>query len=161
MRLISQWALKFSIWGEWIGVLGVMVMVITTCADILGAKLFNLPLAGSIEIVSMVQVAALVFAVSSTQRYRGHISVDMFVEKFPPPIRSAVKVLVSLLGLLLFLLLFYEGILLGNFYLGTGEATATIQLPLYPFAYSFSIAMIPIVMMLLVDLSQAIKEVIR
>ncbi|MFH0994730.1 MAG: TRAP transporter small permease [Pseudomonadota bacterium] len=160
MRFIYQWALKLSTWGEWIGVFGVMVMVITTCADILGAKLFNLPLVGSIEIVSLVQVAALVFAVASTQRYRGHISVDMFVEKFPSRMRSVTKVLVSLLGLLLFSLLVYEGILLGNFYHASGEATATVQMPLYPFAYAFSIAMIPISMMMLVDCSEAIKEVI-
>lgn len=160
MRFINQWAQKLSIWGEWIGVFGIMVMVITTCTDILGAKLFNLPVAGATEIVSLVQMATLVFAVASTQRYRGHICVDMFVDKMPSRIRAATKVLVSLLGLLLFILLVYEGICLGNFYFSSGEATATVQIPLYPFAYAFSIAMIPIAMMMSVDLFKAIKEVI-
>jgi len=160
MRFINQWALKLSIWGEWIGVIGIMLMVIITCADVLGAKLFNLPVAGSTEIVSLVQLATLVFAVAATQRYRGHISVDMFVGKMHPRMRSVTKALVSLLGLLLFLLLVYEGFLLGNFYLSSGEATATVQMPLYPFAYAFSIAMIPCAMMMLFDVSEAIKEVI-
>ncbi len=159
MRLINQWALKLSIWGEWIGTFGIIVMVITTCADILGAKLFNWPVSGSTEIVSLVQLATLVFAVASTQRYRGHISVEMFVDKMPSRVRAATKVLISLLGVLLFLLLFYEGIHLGNFYFSSGEKTATAQIPLYPFAYAFSIAMIPIAMMMSVDFSEAIKEV--
>jgi hypothetical protein len=33
-------------------------------------------------------------------------------------------------------------------------------MPLYPFAYVFSIAMIPCAMMMLFDVSEAIKEVI-
>jgi TRAP-type C4-dicarboxylate transport system permease small subunit len=160
MRLINQWALKLSTWGEWIGTFGIMVMVITTCADILGAKLLNKPVAGSTEIVSLVQLATLVFAVASTQRYRGHISVEMFVDKMPSRVRAATKVLISMLGLLLFLLLIYEGIHLGNFYFSSGEATATAQIPLFPFAYAFTIAMVPIAMMMSVDLSEAIKEVI-
>jgi TRAP-type C4-dicarboxylate transport system permease small subunit len=158
MRIISEWANRLSQWGEWVGVLGITIMVVITCADVVGAKLFILPVPGCTEIVSLVQVASIVFAVAATQRRGGHISVEMFVDTLPQRFRALIKAFTSLLGLVLFILLIYEGIGLGNEYLEAGEVTATVQVPFYPFAYAFSIALIPIAMMMLVDLIGALKE---
>jgi TRAP-type C4-dicarboxylate transport system permease small subunit len=158
--MIDQWAKRLSIWGEWIGVVAIIIMVAITCIDVVGAKLFLLPVPGAIEIVSLIQVAAIVFAVAATQREGGHISVEMFVDKLPRRIRAVVKMLTSLLGLILFILLIYEGIGLGNEYLDAGEVTATVKIPFYPFAYAFSIALLPVAMMMLVDFLRAAKEVI-
>lgn len=160
MHVIRQWAGRLSIWGEWVGVAGIMVMLVVTCADVLGAKLLLLPVPGSIEIVSLFQVATIVFAVASTQRYGGHISVEMFVDRMRPRSRALIKALTSLMGLVLFVLLIYEGVNLGNGYLESGEVSATIQMPFYPFAYAFSIALIPVAMMMLADLVDAIKEAV-
>lgn len=160
MRTISQWADRLSDWGEWVGVVGIIVMVGITCVDVVGAKLFKYPVPGCIEIVSLAQVATIVFAVAATQKRGGHISVEMFVSSFPPRIRSLVAMLISFLGLVLFVLLIYEGIGLGNEYLDAGEVTATAQIPIYPFAYAFSVALLPIAMMMLVDVVNRIKEVL-
>ncbi len=156
--MIDRWVKRLSVWGEWVGVAGITVMIAVTCIDVVGAKLFLLPVPGAIEIVSLVQVAAIVFAVAATQREGGHISVEMFVAKFPPRLRAGVKALTSLLGLILFVLLIYEGIGLGNEYLEAGEVTATVKIPFYPFAYVFSIALLPVAMMMLIDFIRATKE---
>lgn len=158
MQLIRDWANRLSGWSEWAGVIGVIIMVLVTCVDVIGAKLFLLPVPGYIEVVSLVQVVTIAFAVAVTQRHGGHISVEMFVTSFPPRIRAMVKALVSLLGLIIFVLLVYGGIGLGNEYLESGEITATAQLPFFPFAYAFAIALIPIAMMMLVDFFVAVKE---
>jgi TRAP-type C4-dicarboxylate transport system permease small subunit len=158
MQLLSQWATRLSIWGEWIGVGSIIIMVVVTCTDVLGAKLFTTPVPGSTEIISLVQMAAIVFAVAATQRHEGHISVEMFVAKMSSRLRSLIKALTSLIGLILFSLLIFEGIRLGNEYLESGEVTATVLIPYYPFAYAFSLALIPVALMLLVDFIDAIKK---
>lgn len=158
MQLMKQWATRLSIWGEWIGVGGILIMVAVTCADVLGAKLLTAPVPGSTEIISLVQVAAIVFAMAATQRHKGHISVEMFVAKMPPRVHWLVKALTSLLGLILFSLLIFESVRLGNRYLEAGEVTATVQIPYYPFAYAFSLALLPVAMMLLVDFIEALKK---
>lgn len=160
MQIIRYWADRLSIWGEWIGVAGVIIMVVVTCVDVLGAKLFLAPVPGSTEIISLVQVAAIIFAVASTQRHKGHISVEMFVATMTPRIRSLIKAFTSFLGLILFSLLIFEGVRLGNEYLEAGEVTATVQIPFYPFAYAFSLALFPIAVMLFVDFIEALKEAV-
>ena len=160
MERVYQWAIRLSTWGEWIGVGGVIIMVVVTCADVLGAKLFMAPVPGSTEIISLVQVTAIVFAVAATQRHKGHISVEMFVATLPPRVRSLVKAFTSCLAAILFVLLIYEGVRLGNEYLEAGEVTATVQIPFFPFAYAFSVALFPIAIMFLVDCVQALKEAV-
>jgi TRAP-type C4-dicarboxylate transport system permease small subunit len=160
MQLINRWATRLSIWGEWIGVGGVLIMVVVTCADVVGAKLFTTPVPGSTEIISLVQVAAIVFAVAATQRHKQHISVEMFVTKMSPRPRLLIKAITSLLGLILFSIIIFEGIQLGNRYLEAGEVSATVQIPFYPFAYAFSLALFPVTIMLLVDFIEAIKKAV-
>jgi TRAP-type C4-dicarboxylate transport system permease small subunit len=158
MQRVYQWAIRLSELGEWIGVAGIIIMVVVTCADVLGAKLFMAPVPGSTEIISLIQVAAIVFAVAATQRHKGHISVEMFVATLRPRARSLAKAFTSGLGALVFALLIYESVRLGNEYLEAGEVTATVQIPFYPFAYAFSVALFPVAVMLVVDCLTALKE---
>ena len=160
MQRVRQWAIRLSNWGEWIGVGGVIVMVVVTCADVIGAKLFMAPVPGSTEIIRLFQVAVIVFAVAATQRHKGHISVEMFVATLPPRVRSLSKAFTSCLGAILFALLIYESVRLGNEYLEAGEVTATVQIPFYPFAYAFSVALLPVAVMLVVDCVEALKEAV-
>lgn len=159
MKLISQWADRLSIWGEWVGVVGVVVMVAVTCLDVIGAKLFLMPVPGAIEIVSLAQVTTMVFTIAATQRHRGHISVEMFVSSMRSKGRALARVFTACLGLVLFTTLIIEGVRLGNEYLRAGEVTATVQIPFYPFAYLFALALVPMAMMLLVDIITAIKGI--
>ncbi len=161
MQHVRQWARRLSTWCEWIGVAGVIVMVAVTCADVLGAKLFLMPVPGSTEIVSLAQVATIVFAVAATQRHKGHISVEMFYMKMSPRIQALTSALTSCLGLILFFILVYQGIQLGNGFLEAKEVTATVQIPFYPFAYGFSLAMVPVTLMLFIDLIDALRELLN
>jgi TRAP-type C4-dicarboxylate transport system permease small subunit len=161
LEIARKWAVRLSAWYEWIGVAGVIVMVAVTCADVLGAKLFLLPVPGSTEIVSLAQLATIVFAVAATQQYKGHISVEMFYAKMPPRAQALTSAVTSFFGLILFLILLYQGIQLGNGFLEAREVTATVQIPFYPFAYGFALAMVPVVLMLLIALINALRELLN
>lgn len=161
IQSVRQWANRLSTWCEWIGVAGVIVMVAVTCADVLGAKLFLLPVPGSTEIVSLAQVATIVFAVAATQLHKGHISVEMFYTKMPPRTQALTSAVTSCLGLILFLILVYQGIQLGNAFLDASEVTATVQIPFYPFAYGFALAMVPVALMLFIEFLDALRELLN
>ena len=161
MQAVRKLAERLGSWSEWIGVAGVIVMVGVICADVLGAKLFLLPVPGSTEIVELAQLATIAFAVAATQRHKGHISVEMFYLKMPPRAQALISAVTSCFGLILFLILACQGIQLGNGFLSAGEVTATVQIPFYPFAYGFALAMVPVVLMLFLDLIDALRELLN
>lgn len=156
-----EWAGRLSAWCEWIAVMGVIVMVAVTCVDVLGAKLFLLPVPGSTEIVSLAQLATIVFAVATTQRHKGHISVEMFYGTMRPFTQALIRSVTSCLGLILFSILVYQGIQLGNGFLEANEVTATVQIPFFPFAYAFALALVPVVLLLIIDFFEALKELLN
>jgi hypothetical protein len=49
---------------------------------------------------------------------------------------------------------------MGLEYWNSQEVSATILIPFYPFAYAFALAMVPVAVMLLCDLIDAMREVI-
>lgn len=161
MQFVRKSAVRLSAWWEYVGVVGVVAMVVVTCADVLGAKLFLLPVPGATEVISLAQVTTIVFVIASTQRHNGHISVEMFYSKMPPLAQTLIRILTTCLGLILFLVLIYQSIQLGSGFLKAREVTATVQIPFHPFAYAFALALVPLVLLLFADLIDALKELLN
>ncbi len=158
MQRLRNFAESLAIWGERLSVLFVLVLVSISCIDVLGAKLFNMPVKGATEVISMVQLVMIACIIGSTQLNKGHVSVDMFVLKMPPRARVVVGCLVSALSLLLFSVLFWQTTLLGMAYHDSGEVTATALIPFYPFAFILSLTMFPCILVSICDFVQYFKE---
>jgi TRAP-type C4-dicarboxylate transport system permease small subunit len=75
--------------------------------------------------------------------------------------QTLIRILTTCLGLILFLVLIYQSFQLGSGFLKAREVTATVQIPFYPFAYAFALALVPLVLMLFADLIDALKELLN
>lgn len=158
MNFVNKVAELVGRFGEWVGIVGIISMIGVTCADVLGAKLFNLPVPGSTEIVRLIQIMTLSAVIAATYRGRGHVSVDMFITRFPKQWQSIAGAVTSSLGLMLFVLLAWQGFAYGYSLQEAGEVTGTVELPFAPFVYVFAFFMIPVAMMMLCDLVRCCKE---
>ena len=158
METIRNWANFLGKIGEVAALIGILAMVAIICSDVLGSKLLGCPVPGSTEVVSLIQGITMALVVAATQRDRGHVSVAMFVERFPPRLQACTRILTSALGLVMFVLLAWEGFRYASQIQMAGEVTGTVKVPIAPFVYVFAGAMIPVAMMMLCDLVNAIKE---
>lgn len=145
-------------WIEWVGVIGILTMMVITCLDVMGSKLFLHPVFGSIDIVMLAQVVAVSFGAASALILGRHIQVEFFVVLLPEKAQAAVDVFVNILGLFLFVLIVWRLTLYGHYMQTGGEVSATARIPLYPFAYGIAIACIPVCVVFLLDL---VKSVLR
>ncbi|MEE8419081.1 MAG: TRAP transporter small permease [Dehalococcoidales bacterium] len=150
---------RLSGWLEWVGIAGLLLMVLATVIDVVGAKLFNWRLLGAIDIVMLSQIIAISFAAATTLLVGRHVSVEFFVSILPRLARTIIEVFVSFLGLSLFSLIIWRLIVLGYSYQSSGEATATVYIPLYFFAYAIAFACIPIALIYLVELGKSLTKV--
>ncbi len=83
---------------EWIGIFAYLLIMVITCVDVVGAKLFRTPLFGSIDIVLLAQLLAISFAASITLIVGRHIQVEFFVLLLPKRLRIIIDCIVHLLG---------------------------------------------------------------
>ena len=126
-----------------------MFMVGVTFLDVIGSKLFDHPVTGSYEFVALAQMVVIGLAGADTFVEGRHVQVEMVVNKMPHRLRSFISAFVTILGILLFSVLTYEGFLYGESLRKVGETSGTVGIPLYPFAYVLAISSLLLVLALL------------
>jgi TRAP-type C4-dicarboxylate transport system permease small subunit len=149
---------RLSDWFEWIAFLGLLVMMVITCIDVVGAKAFRLPLLGALDIVMLAQTVAIAFGTSMALILGRHIQVEFFVRLLPPRVGTVITRIVLLLGLGLFMVIVWRLAVLGHLLQTSGDYSATIHIPYYPFAYGIALASIPVCLVFLLEFLKSLKK---
>ena len=148
-------------WVEWIGFGAVFFMVVLTCIDVLGAKLFRLPVPGSLDMMMLAQLIAISFAAAMTLVRNRHVSVDFFVVLLPRRAQALIDCVVQLLCLGLFVVIVWRLFDHGYHLQTGGEQTPTIQVPVAPFSYAAALATVPVCLVFAQQLLGSIIRVVR
>jgi TRAP-type C4-dicarboxylate transport system permease small subunit len=146
-------------WFEGIALAGMLVMMAITCIDVVGAKVFRWRLFGAIDIVMLSQLVAIAFAAGMTLILRRHIQVEFFISLLPKRVQAVIDSFILMLGLGLFLAFFWRLYALGHSFQMSGEYSATIDVPYYPFAYGIALAFIPVCLTYLLEIVKAIRRI--
>lgn len=148
-------------WFEWIGFGAIFLMVVLTCVDVVGAKVFRAPVFGALDVMMLAQLIAVSFAASITLILGRHVQVEFFMALFPKRVEAVIDSIIHFLGLALFILIVWRLFLYGyNLKIG-GEESMTARIDLYPFVYAAAVACIPICLVLLQQLLSSILRVAR
>lgn len=150
-----------SAWAEWIAFGAIFFMVVLTCVDVIGAKLFRSPVFGSLDVMMLVQLIAVSFAASMAFIRNRHVSVEFFVLLLPKKLRSFVDCLVQLLCLLFFMLIVWRLVTHGYHLQTGGEETATAHIPLSPFSFASALGILPVCLVLLQQFFTSILRVTK
>jgi len=140
-----------------IGGIALFCMILVTCFDVIGTKVFRKPFSGSYEIVFLAQLIAIALSSGNTLIYGRHVHVEMFVMKMPKRIRKFVSLFVSSLGLILFAVIAWEGFLYSVSLKTAEEVTGTVKIPLYPFAFILGVSGMIVVFIYFVKIVEILK----
>ena len=135
-------------------------MMAITCADVIGAKIFKQPVYGALDIVMFAQLVAISCATAFALIVGRHVAVEFFVILLPTRLQAVIEAVISFLGLTLFALIVWRLAVYGYSLQIGGEVSATLRMPLYPFAYSIALASIPVLLVFLVDMLKAIVRIL-
>ena len=136
-------------WAAAIGFAALVFMVILTCVDVAGAKLFLLPVPGSLDIVQLAQLMAITLAAGLTLIEGRHVAVEFFVLLLPLRAQRVVALVVELLCLALFVIIVWRLFDYGVHLHEGNEVTPSTQIRLAPFAYAAALALVPVCLVLL------------
>ena len=152
---------KISGWVEWVGFGALFLMVVLTCVDVLGAKIFLLPVPGSLDITMLAQLIAVSFAGAMVLILGRHVQVEFFMILFPKRFQSLVDAFINLICLVFFIIIVWRLFVHGYDLQSGGEVTMTAGIPMAPFAYAAALAMIPFCLVFLQRFLSAILSVVK
>jgi len=138
-----------------------VVMLLLGSVDFIGAKLFNLPVPGAVEMTGLLGLVIASFAIAFTQVLQGHTSIDFLVNRLPKRSKAVIASIVSLFGLVLFALIVWQMYSGGRTFQTTGRITSIVHIPLAPFAYAIAVCCLLTCLVLLVTLVRSIKGVVK
>ncbi|MCE5283592.1 MAG: TRAP transporter small permease [Deltaproteobacteria bacterium] len=128
----------------------VVAMMLLTCADVV-LRLFRRPVPGTYEIVGFLGTVVIAFAMAYTSLEKGHIAVELLVERLPRRLQSGIEAAVSLIGTVLFGLLTWQSFIYAADLRHSGEVSVTLTMPIYPFIYGIAAGSGLLTLVLLVE----------
>lgn len=158
---IDKWNQRISGWLEWIGIAGLLLMMVVTFIDVAGAKLFAWRLFGSIDMVMVSQAVAIAFAAAMALILNRHVQVTFLVDRLPKRGQAIIETIIHFLGLGLFILVVWRLFVFGHYMQTGGEGTGTIRIPLYPFGYGMAVALIPVCVVITLRFVNSLTKVLR
>ena len=152
---------RISVGFEWVGLTAFVFMMLVTTIDVLGTKLFLVPVFGSLDMMMLAQLVAMTFAVSSTLIIGQHVSVEFFIALLPKRIQAVVECIVFFLGIVLFAMIVWQLFLYSYDLQVEGEVTSTARIPYYPFAYGAALACIPVCLVYVCYFLESLLKVLK
>jgi len=134
MARVLNLVLRISRILSGIAAVALAVMMLLTVADVIG-RAFGYPILGTYEVVSIVCLVAIGFAIPLTSWKRRHVYMEFLIERMGETARKSMHTATRILCLFLFVLagtnLFHMAAEMAS----SREVTMALQIPFYPFAY--------------------------
>jgi TRAP-type C4-dicarboxylate transport system permease small subunit len=145
-------------WFNHLAIVSFLIMLFVTFLDVLGAKLFRFPLPGSLEIISLAQIVAILGTAAVTQKRGDHVRVEIVVDHLPQGWRSCLNTVTSVILLVLFCIIGWQGLRYAQNLIHMREVSGTAAIPLYPFALWITLSCIPMCLVLVWNILHSIVE---
>lgn len=152
---------KISMTIEWVGVAALFLMMIITTVDVIGAKMFLMPVFGALDVMAIAQLISMSFAVSMALILGRHVQVEFFVMLLPERVAAYVDCIVNILGFILFLLIVWRLSIFAYDLKIDGEVSSTARIPLFPFTFAAAFACIPACLVYIYMFIDSIRKVMK
>ena len=135
----------------------VVAMMLLTCLDVV-LRLLRHPVPGAYEIISFLGTLVISFSLAYTSLEKGHIAVELLVEKLPRRVRMGMESLTSFIGAALFALIAKQSVVYAMDLRQSGEVSVTLTMPIHPFIFGVAAGS---GLLCLVLLAEGLKEARR
>ncbi len=138
----------------------VFVMLIIV-VNVISRRVLLKPISGTVELVEMSGAMLLAMSVAYTAVMKGHIMVDVLVERFPPRIQASVGVVVNAIALFFSYLLARETFVFAARMMKRGYTTSQLLIPIAPSIYLVGFGFTMLALVLLKDLIKSVGVVLK
>ncbi|HXX36314.1 MAG TPA: TRAP transporter small permease [Thermodesulfobacteriota bacterium] len=134
METLIRILLKVSKILNYIAGAALTFLMLLTVADVLG-RAGRRPILGTYELVSLSLAVVIGFSLPKISLDRGHVGMEILLEKLSKRKRAILNTFTRILCIILFVIIGYNLLLIGQEFHTSGEVTPTLKMPFFPIAY--------------------------
>jgi TRAP-type C4-dicarboxylate transport system permease small subunit len=117
---------------NWVSAAALIFIMLLTCADVV-MRFFGSPIPGTYELVGYFGSVIISFGMARTSIERGHIAVNLLVDRLPPRAQTIIEGVGNIAAAVLFSILAWQCQVYARDILETGEISLTLGMPTWPF----------------------------
>lgn len=136
------------------------LMMLLTALDVGMRYILNAPIPGALELVEYMMAILVPFAVAVMAYAKGHIGVDLFIERFPDWLQTVVGCLTTLLTTALYAVLTWQCALYVGEEFHSEVTSAVLLIPQYPFIAALLAAFALLTLITLMHFFEYLSKVI-
>lgn len=122
------------------GGLCLVAMMVVTVADVVLRYIFYAPIRGALDLSKMLLLLTVFSAVPYCAYLRGHVAIDLFVERLGTRARRGIAGLVAMPGILILGILSWQSINAASLASLLGSATNLLGIPFAPFHWLIALS---------------------
>jgi len=149
---------RMNRWVAGVGAWSLVFMMLLTAADVLGRDLLDCPVPGTVELSQYLLAVFILLGLAYTQQVKGHVNVSILISRLPVSGQLFLKLISSVLGLVLFGLLAWQGWVVG---LAERTVSDLLRVPQFPFRILVAVAGFLVGLELLIDAGDALDKLVR
>lgn len=134
MEIVLSFVLRVNKILSGIAAVALAAMMCLTVADVIG-RAGGYPILGTYEVVSLICVIAIGFAIPLTSFKRRHIYMEFLIERMGQKGKNSLNTVTRILSFILFVLAGTNLFHMAREFASAREVTMALKIPLYPFAY--------------------------
>ncbi len=116
-------------------------MLLFTLTDVM-LRAFGKPIVGDYEVISFLGAVVVGFSIPYTSLLKGHVFVDVLIEKLPKNARHGMEIATRVMGIALFLWIAWNFVDMSLDLIKSKEVTPVFRLPYYPISFGLAFACI-------------------
>ncbi len=134
----------------------IAIMTLTVLDVIL--RFFRYPIPGVYDMVGLLGAVIISFSLAYTSVEKGHIAVDLVIQKLPERSQAVIDVITHFFSILFFLTAAWQCICYGMDIMSSGEVSMTIRVPIYPFVFGTAVGCLLLTLILTVEFIKSLKR---
>jgi TRAP-type C4-dicarboxylate transport system permease small subunit len=152
---------RAAMWLARAGAGGLAVIMVLTFCDVIGRYVFDAPIVGTVEVTELLMGMMVYLGVGLTTHARGHIRVDIVIDRLPPRVQGFLDVLTLAASIALVSAMCWHLWLKAGVTVEKNDLTQIWEWPVWPAAYVMAAASLLMVTSLVLQLGQAMRDLAR
>lgn len=139
----------------YLSAIGLLVLMLLVTVNVIG-RTFRHPIPGGYDLITLSAAVCGSLAIAYCTKLKGHVHVDIVVNKLSPRAKKVQQVICGILSIALWVLIAWQSL---EVFLArlTTEVTEVLKIPYAPFRFLFLFSMILVVIILIEELIKDVK----
>jgi TRAP-type transport system small permease protein len=122
----------------WVARFALFVMMILTSCDVFLRYVFNRPIVGGYDLITLLGSVVIAFSIPQTTLNRGHVAMEALTAKLSAKAQKVFAVITASIGVIIFVIFSWNLFVYGTILLRSGEVFPTLRMPIFYPAYAIA-----------------------